>query len=147
MIFGFFVVRPIPHAEFPPVDDETAYRALATEASEAIDPTFRRDSSRTRLLNHGHERDSSEEESRVSLELSPNRPAYPRADSMVLLKDTDVHGKTLFKTFDFWLLVVIMFLREFLIILTYENAHDIFLVSGTGLMCQSRLCLRLNNSK
>ena len=133
MIIGFIFVKPVPHAEHPGTNADTAYTALATEASEATDPfsSNRRESSRTRSL-HSDEDD----DSRDDHELSPSRrPVLSRADSMVLLRNIDVHGKKLFKMFDFWLLVSIMFLCELFDDVVFCFTYTSLLVSGTGLMC------------
>lgn len=156
MIVGFFLVRPIPL----PVEELMVVHAETTEEFQSHhhsrSATRHNNDSSTPLLSD--ESDSATEfveetNARTmerSIEMSPTRSLSPRrrrpvpedADrkvdrgSAMIKVPTNIHGRSMFKKFDFWLLFSFMSLREQthylypLILIVYSE------VSGTGIMCE-----------
>ncbi|KZS96006.1 MFS general substrate transporter [Sistotremastrum niveocremeum HHB9708] len=92
MIMGFFVVRPVPHAERP--DDDEAFLHAGRQDYTAV--------SQSEIY-------EVPERNRV-IEMSPSRSpplpkSFPRTAESTAL--ADIHGKTLLTSFDFWLLATI----------------------------------------
>jgi hypothetical protein len=120
MILGFFIVKPIP----PPSSDGSSesgdtseyigpvngelYHSLPVEDSEFLttEPNHKptpltRDTSRTRLFSRDREGASSQR-------YPPRGSSAHSAPGL----GVDLHGKSMFKTIDFWLLFIPMFLCE-----------------------------------